>query len=291
MAGDFDGENRSSPEEGHGKGHSADRKFVTALARGLDVLRAFHARDCFLGNLEIAERTQLPKATVTRITYTLCTLGYLVHEPATGKYQLAPAAIMLGHAALTNLRVRQIAHDLMEETANNLGAPVALGITHIDSALYVDIARGGPWFDVQLDIGSRLPLATSAMGRALLVAMCEAQRAIYMERLKQKFHANWPKMRDGIYKAIADYKSRGFVMSIGEWRSDINAIAVPLVAADGSGIYAFNCGAPPAHFCCDRLVNETGPAIVKLAGLVNDGLADAHQSIRTKMAPSSTLAR
>lgn len=278
MAGDLDSENRSPPDDGCGNIRSTDRKFVTALARGLDVLRAFHARDCFLGNQEIAERTRLPKATVTRITYTLCTLGYLVHEPATGKYQLAPAAITLGHAALTNLKVRQIAHDLMEDTAGLLKAPVALGIAHIDSALYVDIARGGPWFAVQLDIGSRLPLATSAMGRALLAAMCEEQRAIYMERLKRKFPANWPKIHDGIDEAIVDYESRGFVMSIGEWRADINAVGVPLVAADGSGIYAFNCGAPPAHFCCHRLVNETGPAIVKLARLVNACLADPGRS-------------
>ena len=75
----------------------SDRKFVVALARGLEVLRAFHVRDGFLGNQEIADRTGLPKPTVTRLTYTLCKLGYLMQVPRLGKYQLAPSAITLGY--------------------------------------------------------------------------------------------------------------------------------------------------------------------------------------------------
>ena len=43
-----------------------DRQFVTALARGLDILRAFTPRHPVLGNSEIAQRAHLPKPTVTR---------------------------------------------------------------------------------------------------------------------------------------------------------------------------------------------------------------------------------
>ena len=41
---------------------SKDRQFVTALARGLEVLRAFRAHDDLLGNQEIAQRTGLPNS-------------------------------------------------------------------------------------------------------------------------------------------------------------------------------------------------------------------------------------
>jgi hypothetical protein len=54
-----------------------DRKFVAALARGLDILRVFTPNDGLLGNQEIAQRSGLPKATVSRLTYTLRRLGYL----------------------------------------------------------------------------------------------------------------------------------------------------------------------------------------------------------------------
>ena len=54
-----------------------DRNFATALARGLSVLRAFRTDDDGLSNAQIAERTGLPKSTVSRLTYTLGCLGYL----------------------------------------------------------------------------------------------------------------------------------------------------------------------------------------------------------------------
>ncbi len=84
-----------------------DRKFVIALARGLDVLRAFTPTDSLLGNQEIAARAGLPKATVSRLTYTLTKLGYLTHIERLSKYTLAPAALVIGYSALIHIHMRQ----------------------------------------------------------------------------------------------------------------------------------------------------------------------------------------
>ena len=54
-----------------------DRQFVTALARGLELLRCFTPRENVLGNQDLARKTGLPKPTVTRLTHTLMRLGYL----------------------------------------------------------------------------------------------------------------------------------------------------------------------------------------------------------------------
>src|SRR5258708_21903642 len=94
---------------------ATDRSFVVALSRGLDVLRAFHPNDGLLGNQEIAARTNLPKPTVSRLTYTLTKLGYLTPVPRFEKYQLAPSAMALGYAALANLGVRHLSEGYREE--------------------------------------------------------------------------------------------------------------------------------------------------------------------------------
>ncbi|MFX4601082.1 helix-turn-helix domain-containing protein, partial [Acinetobacter baumannii] len=60
-----------------------DPRFVTALARGLELLRAFRRNESMLGNLELAQRTGLPKPTVSRLTYTLAKLGYLAYDQNT----------------------------------------------------------------------------------------------------------------------------------------------------------------------------------------------------------------
>ena len=79
---------QSSAENGLAEGMPAkDRQFVTALARGLDILRAFHAGEGMLGNQEIAHRTGLPKPTVARLTHTLTELGYLNYIRRFRKYE------------------------------------------------------------------------------------------------------------------------------------------------------------------------------------------------------------
>ena len=94
-----------------------DRHFVTALARGLQVLACFRSDDKALGNLEIAERCELPKSTVSRLTGTLTRLGYLYQVKASGKYRLGSATLSLGTTMLRRLDVRQIARPLMQELA------------------------------------------------------------------------------------------------------------------------------------------------------------------------------
>lgn len=245
-------------------GDVADRKFVTALARGLEVLRAFRPRDGFLGNQEIAERTGFPKPTVTRITYTLCQLGYLTKVARIGKYQLAPSAITLGYSALANLGIRRISRAHMDELAERLSAPVALGIRDRNRALYLDISRGSAAITFQLDIGSSIPLAQSAMGRALLSVMPDEERERAIAALAPRYGAHWPALERELRAAVDHCMQHGYAISAGSWRPGIHAVAAPLVAADGSGIYAFNCGGPPYQFTDSFMHEKVGPGVCRL---------------------------
>ena len=77
--------------------HEKDRRFASTLARGLSVLRAFRASDDGLSHMEIVQRTGLPNATVSRLTFTLGELGYLSHAGKNDRYRLGPAALVLGN--------------------------------------------------------------------------------------------------------------------------------------------------------------------------------------------------
>src|SRR6201991_891822 len=121
---------------------ASDRSFVVALSRGLDVLRAFHPNDGLLGNQELAARTKLPKPTVSRLTYTLTKLGYLTPVPRFEKYQLAPAAMALGYAALANLGVRHLSEPFREEMMRAPAGAVAIGGRDRHSMIYFAQSRG-----------------------------------------------------------------------------------------------------------------------------------------------------
>jgi DNA-binding IclR family transcriptional regulator len=239
-----------------------DRKFVVALARGLEVLRAFTPSEGLLGNQEIAARTGLAKATVSRLTYTLTTLGYLAHIDRHEKYQLAPGALAIGYSTLANMRIRQVAKPHMQALANYSGASVALGTRDRLNAIYIEFCRGKSATMLRLDVGARIPLATTAMGRALLAGSPGKDQQRLLREIARHESGKWAKIRPGIERALKDVASRGFSMSGGEWHSDINAVGVPLAPADGSGVFAFNCGAPAFHFSRSRLENDIGPRLL-----------------------------
>jgi DNA-binding IclR family transcriptional regulator len=241
-----------------------DRKFVVALARGLEVLRVFTPSDGLLGNQEISARTGLPKATVTRLTYTLTLLGYLSHIERLAKYQLAPAALALGYSTLANMRIRQIARPHMQALANYSGASVALGSRDRLNLLYVEHCRAKSAVMLRLDLGSRIPIATTAMGRAMIAAVPEKEREFLMRHIARREGKAWPKVRAGIERALKDFATRGFTLSVGDWQKDVAAVGAALISSDGSEIFAFNCGAPAFHFTRARLESDIGPRLVNM---------------------------
>jgi DNA-binding IclR family transcriptional regulator len=246
---------------------ATDRKFVVALSRGLDVLRAFHPQDGLLGNQEIAARTKLPKPTVSRLTYTLTKLGYLAQVSRFDKYQLAPASMAIGYAALANLGIRGIAEAHMRKLAEETGGDVAVGARDRLSMMYFAQCRGASNWSAGLDTGSRIPIATTAMGRAYLYTLPEDRRAELLDKIKERAGDKWPAVYAGIQRAGEAMAKYGFTISAGEWLDDVHGVGVALRMNDGTGPYAFNCGAPSFRFNEEKLINEVGP---RLAAMVRD---------------------
>jgi len=184
-------------EEGKVELSEKDRKFVVALARGLEVLSCFHAGDYFLGNNQIAERTGLAKSTVSRLTYTLTEVGYLRFDPSLNKYRLGTAVLSLSYSLLGQMDVRRIARPLMQALAEHTQAAVNLGVRDRLSMVYIDTYRNASTYAVQLDVGSQIALATSSMGRAYLAALPEAERLAVMEEIRASDEQNWPRIKQG----------------------------------------------------------------------------------------------
>ena len=242
-----------------------DPQFVEALARGLDVLRAFRRGDPPLANQELARRTGLPKPTVSRLTYTLSRLGYLAYDPDLARYSLSAGALALGFTALGSLGIRDVARPLMQELADHAGASAALGTRDRFTMVYVEHCRGDSPVHIALDTGAHIKLATTAMGRAYLAGLPEPERARLLDQLAEREGARWPAIRDGIDQAIEDLKTRGFVLSAGDWKAEISAVGVPLPVGTGSLAFALNCGGPTFLMPRERLIDDLGPRLAALA--------------------------
>ena len=277
-----------------GKKAATDRSFVVALSRGLDVLRAFRPNDGLLGNQEIAARTGLPKPTVSRLTYTLTKLGYLMPVPRFEKYQLAPSAMALGYSALANIGVRQLSEPFREQLTRETGGAVAVGARDRLTMIYFGQSRQGV-VNVQLDVGSHIPIATTAMGRAYIWALPDDERVVLLRELREHYGSRWPKIRDGIERSGETVAKHGFAISAGEWQDDVHAVGVALMLNDGTGPYAFNCGAPAFRFTEERLRTDIGPRLVAMVRNIEAALGGAmpqsNKEASKKLKPGGKLAR
>lgn len=245
-----------------------DRQFVTALARGLELLRCFRPGERHLGNQELAARSGLPKATVSRLTYTLTRLGYLQYLDNLGKYAIDTGVLALGYAHLSGLDVRRQARPLMQELADLSQSSVSLGARDRLSMVYVENCQGPGPLTLRLDIGSRIPMASTAMGRAYLAALPAPERDLLLDQLRARDSDNWPALRTQLDKAFRQYQDHGYCLAVGEWQKDINAVGVPLIHPDGSGVVAFSCGGPAFVLRQHMLEDDLGPRLAHLVRTV-----------------------
>ena len=255
-----------------------DRHFVTALARGLDVLGAFRSRDRTLGNQELARRCGLPKSTISRLTYTLTKQGYLEHaQDGSGNpgYRLGSAVLALGSAMLARMDMRQLARPMMQELADSSQAMVSLGIRDRLSMIYVENCRSESALTLSLDVGSRIPLASTAMGRAYLAGCSDSERSVLMERIRAQDEKTWPQTRDALELALAHYREHGCCASFGDWQKDVNAIAAAFRPGSGRSVMVVNCGGPGFKLSPQFLMTEVRPQLVALVRRLQNASGDA----------------
>ncbi len=249
-----------------------DRHFVTALARGLEVLACFRTGEVTLSNQELAQRCKLPKSTVSRLTMTLTKLGYLIHVPESGRYRLGTACLALGSALLTRLDVRKIARPMMQDLANMSGAAVSLGVRDKLSMIYVENCRSSAALTLTLDVGSRMPLATSAIGRAWLAAVNDDERDLVMQEIREKDPEAWPKIQNGINASMKDYARYGVTCSFGDWHADVNGIARAFDPGNGLPMMAVNVGGPSYNLSPEFLLDEVRPRLIEVVNAIEEAM-------------------
>ena len=236
---------------------STDRKFANTLARGLGVLRAFRASDNGLTHAQIAERTGLPKPTISRLTYTLCELGYLSHGGRNDRFRLGPAAIVLGSVASVAVSFVDMVSDDMQRLADETGTLSLIAVRDGDRMMLVRTWRPANTQAIWLEPGHRIPINTSSSGMAFLAAL-DAERFAAMAP-DAPLHA----FRQQGYEQLV---GQGFTIAPDDVRyaSTVNAVSVPYYASEFGESVAFTCGANPADLPRARMEQEVGPALHSL---------------------------
>ena len=264
--------NKPIPLEDGEDSATKDRNFVTALSRGLELLRAFGAGEEYLGNAELSSRTGIPRPTVSRLTYTLKELGYLQHNQRLEKYRLGAGVLALGYRYLASKGIRDIARPLMQHLADATDCAVALGTADRHSMTYVEVCQGSGPLVMRLETGARIPMATTAIGRAWLCGIPTERRMQLMNEMRLRAPDNWPAIEQSINKSLDEYATYGFCLSEGDWEREVSAVAIPLILEGGAEVMAINCGGSSLRLSHRVLMENLGPRLKDLIEQIKKSL-------------------
>ena len=239
-----------------------DRQFVTALARGLAILGCFHPARRSMSVTEIAAELGLPQPTAWRLCQTMLSLGYLAGEEG-GRLRPALAVLRLGYATLSELPLAELARPYLQELADLVGGAAGMAVRDGDDMRFVQRCESASQLVLNLRIGSRVPVATSAMGWAYLAGLPEAQW-----EAATGAPVAWAAAKPAFRAALAEFVTRGFIITPGVLHPGYTTVAVPVMGADGLPCLTLNCGAAASVLCIDRLRDEVGPRLRDLAALI-----------------------
>ncbi|NIE64450.1 IclR family transcriptional regulator [Burkholderia sp. Ax-1719] len=242
---------------------------VMPFARALALLCAFTPNDRWLSNGELSERAGIPPSTVTRLTRTLVALGYLHYDGTRRRFRLGPSALALGYRAAAEIEIHEAAHQRMRRFAEqhhvhvHLCARNRLDVVVIDSCCTSAIPAS-----LQPGIGTRLGLASSAAGWALLASLPDIERDYLLRSAEQLPACDWSQKWGHLGRrpseAIGQVREGGFCVALGQSGQPMTMVAAP-VRLPGEAPLAVSCMGPSMLVGRARSERELGPALVRMA--------------------------
>lgn len=249
---------------------------VTALARGLAVLRCIAAADAPLSNRELTELTGIPKPTLSRLTGTLVSTGFLARLPDSERFVLTSSVLELSNGFLRNSDIRSRARPFLVRLAERTALSVHLTVRDRLDMVVIDAIRPRTAVLVtRLEVGSRIDMGRTAVGRAYLASLDPDARAEVTAALQASAGNDWGFVGSRLDAAIAETAAQGYGLAVGEWYEGLNAIATAFAGPNGE-LYAINCGgasqqcprewliahvAPLLRECVARIVEEIGGSV------------------------------
>ncbi len=248
-----------------------DPSFISALARGLAVIRAFGLGRERLTLAEIGRATDLPRATVRRSLLTLQSLGYVASD---GKhFALTPSVLSLGYAYLSSTPLPRAIQPTLELVSEKTNESSSAAILDGGEIIYIARAATRRIMSVGLSTGSRLPAYCSSLGRVLLAAHpANEARALLGGMTREQLTLHTVTEIDALMDIIAQTANAGYALVDEELEIGLRSIAVPVRNAAGQVVAAMNVSAQAGRVSREDLVRDILPVLQQAAESVRPAL-------------------
>ena len=247
-------------DPGNGLFRAGDPDFMTSLARGLHVIRAFAGTDRRLSIADVSRATGLTRAVVRRCLYTLRELGYAAMDGHA--YFLQPRILSLGYAYLSTAPIAIAAQPVLKELSERIGEATTVAVLDEGSVVYVARASTQRIMSVTLGVGSRLPAYCTALGRALLASLPPEQAAGELSRAELVPHTKFTvTSRQRLAEILAQVRVDGYALNDQELEIGLRSIAVPVRNVVDHTVAAMNVSAQASRLSRRELIDDALPQL------------------------------
>ena len=254
---------------------SSEPDFIEALARGLDVLRAFEPRQPVLSLSDVAARTDLARPTARRILLTLSELGYVRGE--NGGFTLTPRVLELGMAFIQSLGLWEVARPHMERLVGWTNESTSIAQLDGSDIVYVARVAVPKIVGLAVSIGTRFPALPTSLGKVLLAALePDELTKVLAEPSRSGVTPRVQPDSKSIDKMLRDVRAKGWALTDEQLAAGIRSVAAPLRNGDGKVVAALNVNTSASETSLDVLIEHHLPRLLQTAAAISADWARLH---------------
>jgi len=220
-------------------------KSVQTLDRALDILELLATEKKGLGVTEIGTRIGLHKSTVHRLLNALCERGYIEKNHEYGTYKLGLKVVEISSIHLNSIELKTEAAPFLRQLAAESTQPVHLATLIDGEVTYIEKVETVNTIRMYSQIGKRVPIHCSAVGKALLTGFTDTDIVLMLKSKELKpYTAKTITNIDELLAQVLEAKSRGWAIDDEEHEEGIRCIAAPIYDYRGDVIAAVSTSGP-----------------------------------------------
>src|SRR5690606_15518397 len=217
-----------------------DGEYITSLARGLSVLRAFTREHPEMTLSEVAARTRLSPAAARRCLHTLEHLGYVARNGK--RFLLRPEVIAFASAYLESANLVELVRPYLQEVRDRTGDSSSLAVLSGHDILYLVHVSTNRMVRLAAGVGTRFPAYATSMGHVLLAwqppeAIDRYLDEVELRPLTERTVTSPARLRE----ILGEVRRAGYASVQDQLDYGIVSLAVPVHADDGTVLAAINC--------------------------------------------------
>jgi IclR family transcriptional regulator, pca regulon regulatory protein len=267
--GTFDAVTRTEPNR------ARQATWSQSLERGLVILSTFgDSERATLGVSELSRALGLSRSTTHRYVATLASLGYLRQDAGSRRYRLGPRVLDLGFAALSSMGIRELAVPHLQRLSDETGYTVNMAILDGIDVVYIERCRtsrsGQREIDLNLHVGSRLPVYCTALGKALLAHLSKPELEELLGRMELVARGPNTITRKAALRAeLVRIRKSGVAVNNEELAYGLRSVAAPVRDRSGGVIAALNLAVHRTMLSTEDLIERYAPSVQRTAAAIS----------------------